>query len=108
MVIRPYSPPSPAPAGLGGSAGEDFCRNVAFLCNIQASRSVYIQKRGRRRWRALGTTKPQDLVFPAGRIKARHENFRLKSFSVLLTAALFVLFVTTPEAVALVFLISDF
>jgi hypothetical protein len=62
MVIRPYGPPSPAPAGLGGSAGEYFCRNVAFLCNIQASRSVYIQKRGCRRQCALGPAKPQDPV----------------------------------------------
>ena len=30
MMIRPYGPPSPAPGGLCGSAGEYFCCNVAF------------------------------------------------------------------------------
>ena len=86
MMIRPYGPPSPAPAGLGGSTREYFRRNVDFLCNIQASRSVYIQKRGCQ-WRcALGPAKLQDLVLPAGRIKARHENFRLESFPALLAA----------------------
>jgi hypothetical protein len=97
MMIRPYGPPSPAPARLAGSSRENFSRNVDFLCNIQTSRSVYIWNR---RWRwTLGTARPQDVVFPAARIKARHEIFRLKSFSALLTAALVVTFVTKPEGV---------
>jgi hypothetical protein len=97
MTIRPCGPPSPAGAGLGGSGGEDSWRNVDFLCNILASQSVYIQKRRRRR--ALGTAKPQDAVLPAGKVKTRHENSRPKSFSALLTAVLFVPFVTTPETI---------
>jgi hypothetical protein len=31
-----------SPAGLGGSGGENSWRNVEFVCNIQASESVYI------------------------------------------------------------------
>jgi len=57
-----------------------------------------MQERGRRP-RVLGTAGPQDPVFRAGRIKARHENFRRKSFSALLTAALFVISITILEAV---------
>jgi hypothetical protein len=85
-MIRPYGPPSPAPAAPGGSGRENVGWNVHSLCNIQASRRVYIWKRGRR-WRcAFGAARSQDAVFPAGKIKARHETFRPKSFSAVLTA----------------------
>jgi hypothetical protein len=86
---RPWSPAPRSPAsvlGLLSSVAENSCRSVAFLCNRQASESVYIQKRRRR---ALGTAKPQAVVLPAGRVKTRYENPRPKSVSTRLTAALF-------------------
>jgi hypothetical protein len=46
---------------------------------------------------ALGTAKPQDGFLPAGKIKTRHEDSRLKSVSALWTAVLLVPFVTIPE-----------